>query len=158
MRGAMRIRLADKDRDFPAILEGARAFAASTPAHARALLAPLDSAAFAANLRGFLGLEAVGVSLAVGADGRALAGLGFFVGPYPLNPARVEWHEMFWWAAPDAPAAAALGVLRHALRRGKAKGATIATAHALETSPAGVDRIYRRLGLLPVQRTYIGSL
>jgi hypothetical protein len=154
----MLVRLADKARHFAAILEGARAFALATPEHARALLAPIDSEAFAENLRGLLKLEAAGVSLALDDEGRALAGLGWFVGPYPLNPARLEWHELFWWAAPDAPTSAALAVLRHALIRGKAKGATIATAHALEDSPAGVARVYARLGLRPVQRTFMGAL
>jgi hypothetical protein len=154
----MRVRLADKSRDFPAILAGARAFAWATPAHARALLAPIDSEGFAENLRRFLGIEGAGVSLAVNAAGDALAGLGWFVGPYPLNPARREWHELFWWAAADAPTTAALGVLRHALIRGKAAGATIATAHMLEDSPAGVERVYQRLGLRPVQRTFMGAL
>src|SRR5689334_18204035 len=145
----MRARLADKARDFPAILDGARAFAAATPEHARALLPPLDSPAFAANLRALLKLDAVGVALAVGEGGRALAGCGFVVAPYPLNPARKEWHELFWWAAPDAPPTAALAVLRLAVRRGKAMGATIATAHCLDDSPPGVAAVYQRLGLRP---------
>jgi hypothetical protein len=88
--------------------------------------------------------------------GRLVGGIGFIVSPYVMSVGKIEWQEIFWWCAEDAPAGAAMALLRAAKKAGADAGATVFTAHRLMTSPAGVHLAYRRLGMEPIQVTYVG--
>lgn len=88
--------------------------------------------------------------------GELAGGIGFWIGPFLMNVGKIEWQEIFWWAAPGAPASVAMRLLFAAKNIGKEAGATIFTAHSLLSSPAGVDKAYRTLGLTPLQTTYMG--
>lgn len=91
-------------------------------------------------------------------DGRMVGGIGYWVGPYLMSMTKIELQELFWWCAADAPPRAAMMLLREAVRRGTEAGATVKTFHRLTTSPEGVDAAYRRIGLAPIQVTYMGTV
>jgi len=89
--------------------------------------------------------------------GRFVGAIGFCVGPLLMNVGVTEWQEIFWWCADDAPAGAAMALLRAAKQVGRDEGATVFTAHMLLSSPPGVDVAYRRIGLRKIQATYMGT-
>lgn len=148
--------VADKDRDWAAILEGARAFARTVPF--RDLLPRIDGRIFAEAVRRTVGLDACRVLLMVDEAGRLQGGLGYLLLPYLWNPALLYAEEIFWWAAPDAPATAGARLIlayRSAARR---EGAKIWAASALSSSPAGVRKVYESLGMVAAQVSFIGRL
>lgn len=150
---SLAIRLADPAEDFAKVLHGADDFArlADRPE----LFPAPGSAEMAEVVRKLMAIPGFAVLLAED-DGRLAGGLGYWVGPYLMRAARLEFQEIFWWAAEDAPPRAALLLLREGLRRGRDAGATVITLHRLLTSPVGVDVAYRRLGATPIQVTYMG--
>lgn len=148
------IRQADPLADFERVMSGARAFVdlVGRPD----VLPATDSPALAQAIRNLLSLPAVAVLLAE-EGGRLVGGIGLLICPSIWDASRITCEELFWWCADDAPPAAAMRLLRAAKDCGKAAGASIFTFHRLETSPAGVDAAYRRMGAAPVQVTYMGA-
>jgi hypothetical protein len=86
-------------------------------------------------------------------EGRIVAGLGLSFVPHLWNPNVTLGEELFWWAAPGAPPAAALMLIRAARRR-IAEREALPLFKALANSPAALDRVYRAIGLSPVETSY----
>lgn len=148
------LRLADPEKDWDAILTGAADFAGHV--NRPDIIPDPASPEFEGAVRFLVGLPGFSVLLAV-VDGCVMGGIGYLIGPSTWNRERVAWEEFFFWAYAEAPFGTAKLLLDKAYANGKEKGATLNTAHALHSSPAGVDRAYRRLGMLPVQTTYMGA-
>lgn len=146
----MIVRLADLEADAAAIMDGARDFASRIAF--RSLL-PNDDAAFTeavARIMALDGLEAIVAEH----EGLVVAGIGVLFAPYLWNPAVTVGDELFWWAARDAPYGAGPKVAEEALRRIEERGA-VPLFRALQTSPRGVGRFYRRIGLQPVEVSFM---
>lgn len=143
------VRDADLSRDAAVIIEGARQFAARAPL--RALLP--DGTGLVEAIGRVVTLEQVEIVVAEHA-GEVVAGLGVAYIPHLWNQDVTVAEELFWWAFPGAPMRAGRAVFDEALRRMDARGA-VPLFRALSTSPAGVDRMYRRAGLEAVETTYM---
>lgn len=148
------VRLADIDRDLPAIVPHALAFAAASgagdflPATADEMEPALDRILRLPGARVFLAEQA----------GRIVGGIGLFHAAGLWAPDEKTADELFFWIEPDGPPIAALGLLKAAMADMRNEGIAIMSFHALETSPPGVARLYRRLGLRPVQTTFMGRV
>ena len=143
------VRTADMARDAAVIVRGAREFAEQAPL--RALLPEGDALTESIGL--VVTLEQVEIVLAEH-DGRVVAGLGVAYVPHLWNQSVTVAEELFWWAFAGAPMRAGRAVFDEALRRIDARGA-VPMFRALSTSPPGVDRLYRRSGMDPVETTYM---
>lgn len=152
---AIELRVAGTLLDLPAVLDGARAFAATV--QAADVLPPLDSAEFDGAVTRLVTMRGVTVILAE-QDGEVVGGLGVLVSPYLWNPSKMSLEELFWWVRPGASPHAAGMLFRDARRRFKAAGGGIISFGKLVTSPDGVDRVYRKAGMRPIQTVYIGVL
>ena len=147
----MNVRLADMETDALALMDAARDFVSRMDFTA---FLPETDAEFVAAVARLMTLPAVEVTVAVD-GGRVVGAIGMIYGPCLWNLDAVVADEAFWWAAADAPKTAALRLLRFTLQRVAARGA-VANFKCLTSSPAGVDRVYRRLGLRPVETSYMG--
>lgn len=148
----MIIRPAEYERDAAGIMAGVRDFIGRM--HTTAFL-PASEAELAAAVHRVVTSPGVEVDVAEH-HGGIVGGLGMFVGPFLWNPARLVAEELFWWSAPGAPPTAALRLLRSAVDRARVRGA-IVSFKRLTSSPAGVERIYRRLGLTEIETTFAGA-
>ena len=146
----MIVRFADPETDALQIVDGAKDFASRVAF--QHLLPDAEWQLTAAigrvvTLSGFTALVAED-------DGRIVGGIGLLFAPFLWNPAITVADELFWWTAPDAPFRTAKTLLTEALALIDARGA-VPTFRALATSPAGVDRAYRRMGLVPLETVYM---
>ncbi len=145
------VRPADKEFDFPAIVDGARDFVARI---GKPFLYPADPDEFEAALRRIINLDLVEVHLARQGQ-RVVGGLGLLIAPFAWNPERLLAEEIFFWCAGDAPPVAALRLLRTGFASAKARGASHFMMHAMSTSPAKFHSVLERLGFEPLQSSYI---
>lgn len=151
---AMHVRPADIDTDALAIMEGAKDFISRIDFGD---WTPTDDAELAAAIGHILALD--GVEVAVAVEDEAIVGaLGVIYAPYIWNRTLTMAEELFFWTAPDAPVTAALRLLRFMRRRATEKRVAIVSFKALNTSPANLERVYRALGLRPVEATYMGVI
>lgn len=141
--------------DLPAVIDGARMFAATV--NAADILPALDSPEFDAAVTRMVLLRGTSVILAE-QNGDVVGGLGVLIAPYLWNPGKLSLEELFWWVRPGASPYAGGLLFRDALRRAKRAGVTIVSFGKLDTSPEGVDRVYRKAGLRPIQSTYVGVI
>lgn len=149
MDNSLIVRDADLSRDAAVIVQGARAFAVKAPL--RALLPEGDDLIDA--IGRVVTLEQVEIVIAEH-RGEVVAGLGVAYIPHLWNQDVTVAEELFWWAFPGAPLRAGRAVFDETMRRIDACGA-VPLFRALVTSPPGVDRLYRRAGLEPVETTYM---
>lgn len=148
------IRQADIVEDMPEIMAGAkdfisrmdyRDFLPETDAELEAALAVL--------------LTVPGVEATVAEEnGRIVGGIGMSHLPCIWNPKVIPGEEQFWWTAPDASPTVALRILRTAMARAREYEASFVIFKALTSSPPGVGRVYRALGLRPIETTWMGRL
>ena len=154
MKAMTRVRLADPDADFPAILDGARDFVSRMDFTGH--LPPDEAGLGAAMSRIF---SVVDLDLIVVEEaGRIVGGLGMVYAPYLWNPAILSGEELFFWTARQAPAGAALRLIRFMQRRAAEKGVRVMSFAALTSSPATLGRLYERLGMRKTQTTYTGVM
>ena len=147
------IRKADMKEDALAIIDGAKDFASRV---AFRDLFPKDHDAFVDAISRIMLLE--GMELLVAEyDGEIVGGIGILYAPFTWNPARLAADELFWWAASNAPFRTAKLLIDEAWKRICDRDA-IPMFHIMATSPQGVDRAYRKLGLEPMETTYMVNL
>lgn len=91
-------------------------------------------------------------------DGKIVGALGMAYLPFLWNPKLISAEELFFWTAESAPNTTALRLIRFTVNQIKSRGKTLATFRRLFTSPDGLDRVYRKLGLPPVEVTHMGVL
>lgn len=145
----MIIRRADPYQDALAIYDGARDFISRVPYPE---MMP-DEEGTAEAIGRIITMENVEI-LVVEHEGKVVAGMGFLYTPSLWNPAITIAEELFWWAGRDAPFKAARMLFDAAMQRIEEQGAT-PVLHALSNSPDGVERLYRKAGLLPVETTFV---
>lgn len=145
----MKIRSADLEKDALAIMDGARDFRSRVGFQT---LFPEDDEGFVEAVGKIVSMEPVTVLVAT-KDEKVVAGICFFISPFLWNPDRLVAEELFWWASKDAPFKAAYHVMEHAMAYIDLQGA-VPLFKSLTTSPKGVDKIYRRFGLKPMETLY----
>ncbi len=140
------IREADFDKDALAIVDGARDFADRvTFTH----LFPTGDKEFTAAVGRIVTLPGVEI-LVADYEGKVVGGIGMLYAQYMWNPSKSVADELFWWAARDAPFRAAWYLIHEVMRRVRERKA-IPMFRALMTSPPGVEQIYRKFGMGPLE-------
>ena len=94
-------------------------------------------------------------------DEEIVAGIGLLYGSMLWNPGMIQVEELFWWASPSAPARAAYSVIKEAVSRIQDEqrvGKVFVNFKTLTTSPDSVAKIYKRLGLIAVETSFVGVL
>lgn len=152
MTGHFTIRPADLEADALAIVDGARDFI-SRMDYREFLPADADLAAAVGRILAMDQVE----TLVAEHEGRIVGGIGVLYAPHIWNPGLMAGEELFWWTARAAPAATALRLLRAARASARKRGAAMVTFKSLTSSPPGVDRVYRRMGLRPAETAYVGA-
>ena len=142
------IRLADFKRDALAIMDGARDFRSRVEFGS---LFPPDTE-FVEAVSRIVILESVEILVAE-YEGEIVGGIGILYGPYIWNPKRLVAEELFWWAAKTAPLRAGWKLIYQAMKNIDERNA-IPMFSTLATSPQGVEKTYRRLGLKPVETKF----
>lgn len=89
-------------------------------------------------------------------DGKIVGGIGLLFSPPVWKPRELGMSELFIWAAKDAPTTTFLRLMRCAEKRRREMGAAQRQFEQLPSSPPGIERIYRAMGLRRVQTTWIG--
>ena len=90
--------------------------------------------------------------------GTIVGGIGMVYAPCMWNLKISNAEEFFWWVSKDAPSSTALRLLRHVRSNAVAKGCKFITFSSLTSSPAALDKVYRRMGLRPTHTTYMGVI
>lgn len=146
----MIIRNADLEKDAMAIVDGARDFANRTP-----IQSLLKDEKFTKAVSRVVTLKNFEVLVAEN-DGQVVGGIGIFYTPLLWNDDILTAEEHFWWVAKDAPFKTGINLINQAMKNIEEKGA-IPMFKALSTSPKGVDKIYRKFGMEPVETLYMGG-
>lgn len=146
-------RMADVEKDRDHLIAGVRDFVSRMDFTA---FMPDSDEGFEDSVLTVLSMDFV-ETYVVEYNGVIVSGIGIAYVPFLWNMKMIQADELFWWAAPDAPKTAALRVLRFAHDNVK-KLAEIATFKALTSSPDGVARIYKKMGLRPVETNFMGVL
>lgn len=143
------MRVADIDNDALAIADGARDFANRV---AFKSLFP-KGRDFNSAIGRIMELDELEVLL-VEQNGKVVGGLGIAYSPYLWNPSLLIGDELFWWTAKDAPFRTGRSLFGEAMSRINEKGA-MPVFRSLETSPKGVERLYRSFGMGPVETVFM---
>lgn len=141
----MIIRRATLD-DIDEIVPGARAFAK------QAQVEHLIADDIKEPLAGLMALPSVRVYLAE--TDKIVGGIGVSVLPFMWNHSLIEMSELFFWVYPGAPPTAALALLRRILADVEEELIDLVTLASLPTSPAGVNRVYKKLGFVKIQEMF----
>ena len=149
----MEIRLADVRNESEQILVGVRDFISRMDFTE---FLPDDNAWFEAYVIELLASKNMEIIVAEHED-RIVAGIGMAYAPLLWNPGVLQAEEIFWWTSPDAPAYAAVKVLREAHARAAGKGEkTFVSFKSLTSSPVSVGKLYLKMGLREVETSYVG--
>ena len=143
------IRKANFDTDALSIVEGARDFADRTGMKS---LFPKDDKAFTAAIGRIMTLEGMEILVAEH-EKHIVGGIGILYAPFLWNPEILVGDELFWWTARDAPFRAGRHLIDEAMKHINEKGA-IPMFRSLATSPDGVEKLYRRIGLSRVETAF----
>lgn len=143
------IRAADLQNDALAIMDGARDFAKRIAF--RSLL-PMEDSEFVSAVGGIVTLEGFELLLAEH-NTEVVGGIGILYAPYIWNPKLTVADEIFWWCYESAPYRTGWRLFEQAMKNIDARNA-IPMFSALETSPDGVARTYRRAGMKPIETKF----
>lgn len=91
-------------------------------------------------------------------DGECVGGTGALISPYIFDSSKISAEELFWWADDQASPRVAMALLRQLRDHIKRQSASFCIFHHLTNSPAAVQKIYKRMGLKPLQSTYAGVI
>ena len=91
-------------------------------------------------------------------EGDIVGGIGMSYVPCIWNPKSVMAEELFWWASEEAPKTTALRLLRFIKERASSVGADFLSFKRLTSSPIGVSKVYKRMGMRELETTFIGGL
>lgn len=145
----MIVREADLVRDALDIANGARDFADRSPI--KDLLADDDK--FLKAVSTVVMMPNFEVLVAEHED-RVIGGIGIFYTPLLWNNAILVAEEHFWWVEKTAPFKTGITLFNQAMQNIDKRGA-IPMFKLLSTSPRGVDKLYRRSGMKPVETLYM---
>jgi NAD-dependent oxidoreductase involved in siderophore biosynthesis len=102
-----------------------------------------------------INIDGVTIFLAI-EDGICVGGAGVLITPYIFDYSRTAADELFWWADDQASPKVGMALLYQLRRHIKSQSASFCIFHHLTNSPAAVQKIYKRMGLKPLQSTYAG--
>jgi hypothetical protein len=142
----MIIREADLEKDALAIADGARDFAEKMG------LGGLISGNFVEALSRVIGLSEIKIYIAEH-DGFPVGGLGVNYAPYMWNQDLLIADELFWWVDENAPYKTAVLLFNKAMLDIDESGA-LPMFRALLTSSRGVEKMYKKHGMMPVETLY----
>ena len=91
-------------------------------------------------------------------DGNIVGGIGMIYAPCMWNLNVSTADELFWWVSEDAPFSTALRLLRRVRSDAVDKGCKFVVFKSLTSSPETLDKVYRRMGLRPVETSYMGVI
>lgn len=143
------IRPADLDTDALAIVEGAHDFVERAGLHS---IFPKSEQDFIAAVGRIVELPGMQILVAE-QDKRIVGGVGVLFAPSLWNPAVLAGEELFWWTAVRAPFRTAHRLFEAALNRIDEIGA-MPRFHSMQTSPSGVEKLYRRFGLTRTETSF----
>jgi hypothetical protein len=92
--------------------------------------------------------------LAAEHEGRVVGGMGILYIPYYWNHKLLTADQAFWWTVEDAPFRTAKLLLEEAMRRINERGA-MPIFRYLQSSPKGIEKMYKKLNMVPVETTYM---
>ena len=150
----MDVRLASWSTDKQKILEGAKDFIERMDFKE---FLPDSETEFSDNIGRVMSYDFVEVTVAEH-EGDIVGGIGMSYIPCLWNPKSVMAEELFWWASKDAPKTTALRLLRFIKDRASSAGANFLSFKKLTSSPIGVSKVYKRMGLRELETTFIGGL
>ena len=104
-----------------------------------------------------INLDGVTIFLAY-EDGECVGGTGVLITPYIFDYSKIAADELFWWADDQASPRVAMALLRELRDHIKSQSASFCIFHHLTNSPKTVQKIYKRMGLKPLQSTYAGVM
>ena len=94
--------------------------------------------------------------LVVEYEDRLVGGIGMVFSSSLWNSQLLNGEELFFWTAPDAPASAALRLIRGARSRAQERGCQHLVFKSMTSSPEKLERVYARFNLRPVEISYMG--
>lgn len=148
----MIVRLAELEKDGPAILAGAKDFISRMDFTEGLPETDVDLAEAIAHLIG------VGLEIAVAVrDGEIVGGIGILYAPFPWNRQKTIASELFIWTDRDAPPTTLLSLLRFVERRIKERSVSLKEFVSLTSSPPGIAGVYARMGLRKTQESWMGA-
>lgn len=151
------LRVADSKADALEIMLGARDCIRRHKAHEGVLnlgsLFPDDDKVLVkaiVRLLSFSGLEV----LIAEHKGRVVGATGVLYMPYMWNPDLLTGDKIFWWTEEDAPFRTAMILANETMNRIEARNA-VPIFRALKTDPKGVERLYQKMSMTPVETVYM---
>ncbi len=146
------IREVDLNSDLPMVIVGMKDFISRMDYHE--FLPDTDEDLVEALTR-LVDLDCVEILVAEH-NGNIVGGIGMIYAPCMWNLSVSTAEELFWWVSKDAPLSTALRLLRYVNSNAVAKGCKFVVFKSLSSSPETLDKVYRRMGLKPVEISYMG--
>jgi len=148
----MIIRLADMDRDALAIHDATKDFLTRIVPHQ---VMPDSDEEIMTCVGRIIDLN--GVEVVVAENDSGLQGcMGMLYQPFIWNPKMMAASEVFIWTAHNSPSTTFLRMLRFVERRMEELNVRVKDFQSLTSSPKGLDKVYRKMGLMPTQTTWMG--
>lgn len=151
----MRIRNIDLEKDLEDILKGMKDFISRMD---YTEFIPVDERHLIEALKRLLYSGVVRITVAEDEEKGIVGGIGMLYAPCMWNQEAIIGEEIFWWVSEEAPKSVALRLLRSAKEQSVSVGCKFVSFKSLTSSPEGVDRIYRKMGLRPLETSYMGAL
>ena len=144
----MIIRLADLEKDALAIVEGAKDFATRTPVNKL-----LQGQSYVDAVTRIVTLPDFELIVAEH-EGKVVGGIGLFYAPFLWNRDILIAEEHFWWTDKEAPFSTGMKLIKRAMENIDKRNA-VPMFKSLSTSHKGVDKVYRKHGMEPVETLYM---
>lgn len=148
------IRAVDLSSDLPMVIDGMKDFISRMDYHE---FLPDNYEDLVEALTRLVNLDPIEI-LVVEYDGCIVGGIGMIYAPCMWNLEVSTAEELFWWVSKDAPSSTALRLLRHVSSNADARGCKFIVFKSLTSSPETLDKVYRRMGLRPVETSYMGVI
>ena len=146
------IRAVDLSSDLPMVIDGMKDFISRMDYHE---FLPDTDEDLVEGLTRLINLDCTEILVAE-YDGYIVGGIGMIYAPCMWNLKTSIAEELFWWVSKDAPSSTALRLLRHVSSNAVAKGCKFVVFKSLSSSPETLDKVYRKMGLRPVETSYMG--
>lgn len=152
MNDTVVIRNADLEKDALALVDGARAFMAWIDIP---YLFPDNEDDLISAVWHVISLPESEIFVAE-QDGRIIGGIAVLFAPYIWASNKLVGDELFWWVEEGAPFRTARLLFDTALQRIRERGA-IPMFHSMSSSPKGVNKLYLKAGLRPIETAFVGE-
>ena len=146
------IRAVDLSSDLPMVIDGMKDFISRMDYHE---FLPDTYEEIVEGLTRLVNLDPIEILVAE-YEGSIVGGIGMIYAPCMWNFKVSIAEELFWWVSKDAPLSTALRLLRHVSSNAAARGCKFTVFKSLSSSPETLDKVYRKMGLRPVETSYMG--